>query len=419
MTKPVAGTPYTVKEGDNLSRIAAAAYGDGTQWRRIWKANQSTLKSSDPNLIYPGEVLNIPGLLPEIAALETKDVELQGKDADDLTIVVEGRELTTEAARITRSIDSAADGWTATVEWSALREDLSRTLRPYGYQEAAAYLGGRKVIQGRLYSITHILDYGGSKKELEGWSYAADAIDSTIKPPYEEREITLEQRAKNLLDPLGIEVIFDIDDTETFPKVIADETQTIFDHLSELAAQRGALITSSETGAIQFIRAAFGAPVATIEEGRPPFQSGRITFDGRSRFSSYKAVGQSPRRSKVKAAVANDTAVPRSRFLTFRSDYSTAENIQQTADWRRSKQVAKSLSVNLPVTSWYSSEGELWRENSIISVVSPTLAVPDGYNFLIRAVEYSFSNDGTTALLSLVPPQAYTGEEIEEPWLEG
>lgn len=52
----------TVKKGDNLWKIAEAAYGKGKgpEYKRIFEANTPMLK--DPDLIYPGQVLRIPEL---------------------------------------------------------------------------------------------------------------------------------------------------------------------------------------------------------------------------------------------------------------------------------------------------------------------------------------------------------------------
>jgi len=51
---------YTVVEGDFLIKIAEMRriYGDGTQWKRIYRANRSLIR--DPNLIYPGQIFLIP-----------------------------------------------------------------------------------------------------------------------------------------------------------------------------------------------------------------------------------------------------------------------------------------------------------------------------------------------------------------------
>lgn len=51
---------YTVKSGDNLSKIAREQYGNATLFQRIFEANRPMLKS--PDEIYPGQVLRIPPL---------------------------------------------------------------------------------------------------------------------------------------------------------------------------------------------------------------------------------------------------------------------------------------------------------------------------------------------------------------------
>ncbi|GAB2711502.1 LysM peptidoglycan-binding domain-containing protein [Kitasatospora kifunensis] len=55
----------TVRQGDSLSSIAAADYGDATQWPVIFQANQGEALPdgghfTDPDLIYPGQRLDLP-----------------------------------------------------------------------------------------------------------------------------------------------------------------------------------------------------------------------------------------------------------------------------------------------------------------------------------------------------------------------
>src|SRR5688572_4001711 len=54
-----AGKTYVVVKGDSLSKIAKREYGDANKWRMIHEANKGLI--SDPDLIYPGQVLTIPG----------------------------------------------------------------------------------------------------------------------------------------------------------------------------------------------------------------------------------------------------------------------------------------------------------------------------------------------------------------------
>lgn len=51
-------TFYEVKSGDSLSKIAKEHYGDAMKYPMIFEANKPML--SDPDKIYPGQVLRIP-----------------------------------------------------------------------------------------------------------------------------------------------------------------------------------------------------------------------------------------------------------------------------------------------------------------------------------------------------------------------
>jgi len=68
---PESESRHTVASGDNLWTIAAAhlrassdhppATGEvADYWRRVVAANESTLRSGDPNLIFPGEIVTLP-----------------------------------------------------------------------------------------------------------------------------------------------------------------------------------------------------------------------------------------------------------------------------------------------------------------------------------------------------------------------
>ncbi|WP_208108713.1 LysM peptidoglycan-binding domain-containing protein [Cognatilysobacter terrigena] len=49
---------YTVQTGDSLSKIAQHLYGDANRWHQLYEANRATI--SDPDRIYPGQVLTVP-----------------------------------------------------------------------------------------------------------------------------------------------------------------------------------------------------------------------------------------------------------------------------------------------------------------------------------------------------------------------
>jgi len=49
---------HVVQRGDTLSAIARANYGDGSEFPLIVRANPNLI--TDPNLIFPGQVLKVP-----------------------------------------------------------------------------------------------------------------------------------------------------------------------------------------------------------------------------------------------------------------------------------------------------------------------------------------------------------------------
>jgi prophage tail gpP-like protein len=415
MPKATPGVPYIIVPGDTLSGIAKQAYGEGRRWREIWQANQFVLRSGDPNLIFPGETITIPKI-PELEG--QKSIDLPGKASDDFTIVIDNTELVVTSARAIRTMDTAADAWTATVVYNVENEALTKLLQPYKYNSAKVYVGGRLIITGRLYDISIEVSPDEIRKDLEGFSNTIDIVDSNMpKPPYEFRNVTLDQIAKSLAEPFQIPVIFEGDPGGQFKRVTIEKTEKVFEFLAKLAKQRQLLVTSTNKGELLFTRAnTRSKPIGSLTVGLPPLNTASGKFAGRKRFKGTKALSKR-RGQKTKFAVSKDEVVPVSRFKTFSADDTTSGDIQKAADWDRSKQVGESLGLTLPVSNWYGPNGNLWTENTIVTLKSSALYTPDGFNFIIRAVEFNFNSDGRTAQLSLVPPQVYTGEIVDEPWI--
>lgn len=63
VVESTAAITYEVKSGDSLSKIAKHHYGKSSLWHAIFEANSETL--SDPDKIYPGQILIIPAIEPE------------------------------------------------------------------------------------------------------------------------------------------------------------------------------------------------------------------------------------------------------------------------------------------------------------------------------------------------------------------
>jgi prophage tail gpP-like protein len=431
---PVPGRYYVVggiKKGEGLSHMAAVAYGDGTRWREIWRANKSVARKVkddlgnwvyDPNrCFWPGDIAWIPGDAPiddKVEALREPVSEyLVDADKNGMILIIDGQDVAVSSGQVVATFDTAADGFKARVPFNPVIAQQRRLYQPYGYQAAECYVGGKLMVRGTIYNVSPTIKADGRSLDLEGWSLTADVIDSTIKPPLERNKVTLRARAEELVTPLGVEVDFLVDDDKPFDRVTATEGQTILDHLADLAKQRGVQVSSSSQGRLLFQRAITSEPVCTLFEGFPPFIEASASYSGRDRFRVYTARGQSPGKT-VSMATAEDMAVPSQRFLSFQADEADGNDMQKAANWRRSRQLGESLKLEIPTNSWYDPNGNLWRVGTMVTVISETLFLIDGFDFFIRQVDYDLAENGATAKLYLVPPQVYTGEPIPDPWFE-
>lgn len=412
MPKPTPGKQYTIQDENSLSQVSRRAYGTFTHWPRIWRANQSALRSGDPDLIFPGEIIYIP----ELAELLRDEPDINNREPDELSIVIDGIEIRYSAARVMLTMDTASDGWTATLPWT--RGDnpaLDEAMIPYTYPPAKVYIGGVLKISGYLYTPEYSQGNDGTLVSLAGFSRTADIIDSNMHPPYEENNVTLKQRSRKLAQAHGIKAIFQAAAGGPFDRVTAGETETVGAHLGKLARERGLLQSDTPEGNLLYWEAdTKSAPVATLEEGRPPV--GRLTSkaDGRRRFNSYRAISTTP--FGENESVVKDNRVPRSRIRTIRMSESMAGELSDAAKWERNRAMADSLTMPVPVAGWLNERTGLpWDVNTKVTLVAPSIRVPQ-FDFLIRSLELEERDNEKSGILNIVPPQVYTKEDIIEPW---
>jgi prophage tail gpP-like protein len=419
---PTPGFLYEVKSGDWISKIAQRAYGDDQKWPIINDANSNFSTTEElagiPQTYFnPGDVIYVPVLPGKDKRYNDTVV---GKDKDDFTLLIDNKELPVESGRLVRTMDTAADLWGCNFAWTPGEdENIDKLTAPYSYTRSAVYLGGQLKGVGKLYNVNHLLR-DRREKQLEFFSKTVDIVDSTMRPPYEKNNITLLQRIKDQISKYAIEVEItnDADPGGAFKRVTSKPTDKVWKHLSDLASQRGVLLTSNYQGNLEITVANIkSAPVGTIKEGESIAEGFEIQFNGRNRFTEYKSIGKNVRTGGTKG-YARDEKINGSRLLTFSTDETLQGELKAAAEWRRNKTIADSLTFDVPVDSWYDPNDNLWQENTNVIIESLTLGVPDGFKFLIRQVEYIFDVEGTSAILSVVPPQAYTKESFDEPWLK-
>ncbi|HUX59714.1 MAG TPA: hypothetical protein VMV32_00265 [Ignavibacteriaceae bacterium] len=418
LSQPTPSYRYSVIAGDRLSSISSTAYGVQDYWKDIVSANpflnDRHLQEDGSPTLYPGDILIIPEIIDTEPELENK---LTGKAIDDLTIIIGDREIKVFYDSFLRTMDTGADGLKCSTAWTpGLDKELDELYLPFKFPKTEVYIGNDLQLTGYLYKVSPALSNSGSVIDLTIFSLTKDAVDSTVNPPYEKNNITLENRAKELLQPLGIRAVFEIDTGGQFDRITANQSDTIFRHLSELSAQRNCLVSCTEKGELLFYQPdTESEPVGTLKEGENFALSFAADYDGTKLFHTYRAVADTPG-GDAQSSTAIDDNVPVSRSITFQANDTTDGNIGKAAEHKRSKNYIDALTIPITVSGWIAPNGKIWEKNKTVILESPTLFLPNGVKMMINQIEYILQDSGLSAVLSLIPVNVYNGEPIEYIW---
>jgi prophage tail gpP-like protein len=345
-----------------------------------------------------------------------------------MKITIGTRELTTLSSSITVAMDNASDAFECSIPWLPGEDpELDELIKPRSFTPATAKINDELLVRGLLFIRSPNLGNDGSTLDMQFFSQTKNIIDCQAKPPYEFQNKSLISIANELAQPFGIQAFSEDDGeaSELFDREAIEPTETIFIFLNNLARQRGILLSNTVDGDILFLKAkTTGTPVASITEG--DLQGGNVetgqtfsaSFDDTKTFQIYRALGETPLSflEPVNATAINSN-IKIARRRSFTATDETKGGIEKAADWEKNTSLADSLTIPFPVTTWYDKNGELWKTNSLVTVTSPTIFVPKGFNFMIRSIQFIQDGAGDTAVLNLIPPQLYTKEDIPEPWV--
>lgn len=345
--------------------------------------------------------------------------DIPGKQFDELTLVIENREIIISSGKLLKTMDTGADAFTCIMPWEPeLDAEIDEITAPRSYSEAKIYIGGVLQMTGILYNVNSKQGNDGTLRELEIYTKTADMIDSVWQPPYEENNIKLDTLCTNQASQFGIDVVLDsgVDVGGQFSRISVDRTDKCFEQLSKYASQRGLLLSCTKDGELLIVKPNVnGNPVGTLQPENPYTELYEAKYNGRQRFYQYDAIlsSSSANRTRTKQT-AIDSAIPATRFFTFKADESLPGEGLNAAEWKRNKIAAQSMNISWPVNSWYAPDNQLFQVNTLITVKNSVISI-NGFTFLINQIEFNYEVSGTTALLRLKPPSMYEIGAIDEP----
>ncbi len=259
--------------------------------------------------------------------------------------------------------------------------------------------------------------YGAQQHQVSvsGRSKTSDLIDSAVDRDQQIRGKKLEDIARHLCAPHGIDVAVEGDTGPPLEEFHAKIGETIHGELERLCALRALLVSDGPGGGLILTRSGAGGGRTALRLGRSPILSGSAQWDGGDRFGTILVRGQQPlggtglRDGPAVAlgeGLATDPEIRGSRvkILSARGR-ATVEELRRQAeqDVRTRKGRANSLSYSL--AGWRHPGGGLWWKGLTVWVEDDLLGIEGEYR--IRSVNLALSEQGTITDLSLTPPQAY------------
>lgn len=200
-------------------------------------------------------------------------------------------------------------------------------------------------------------------------------------------------------------------DGAPFDRVAIEPEKAPWPFLSELAKQRGVILSDTPLGELLILRSSEGgSPVARLREGVHPLQSVTPKFAPQTYFSELTGL------FSARAGVAGSSYTIRNPHLrsvlrpsTFKPDDTEAADVPAAVRARMGRMFGNLVTYELEVPSWRDPAGNLWTPNTTITLLAPRAMVYRETELLVREVTLKRDAGSISATLSVVLPGAFSG----------
>lgn len=276
------------------------------------------------------------------------------------------------------------------------------------------FLDEQRIVTGFIDTRSVDIDSAKHSVKLVGRDKTGDLIDcSAIHKSGQWHNVKLDQLARDLTKPYGLEVRVLTDVGKPFPSFNIEEGESVFECLERAARQRAVLLTSDEYGDLVIARAGQKKLDVALVEGQN-IKAARADFSWKDRHSEYTVKGQGrlgksgdPEHSEAVGKI-KDEIVSRHRPLIVISEvHNTNATAKERAEWERNVRRGRSVRGSITVQGWCDPSGALWRPNCLVSVTSPSLWLADAEMLIVGCVYTLDEERGTLTELAIARPEAF------------
>lgn len=286
--------------------------------------------------------------------------------------------------------------------------------------ECRLSLNGTALITGYIDSVTRYVSSDERGIDIRGRDRTADLVDcSAVHTPGSWRGRKLEQIAKELIEPFGIELKIVGDTGAPFKKFALQQGETVFAAIERMARYRGLVAWSTGDGTLTIGNPDNGLRIGLLVEGDNVLDAfGRR--EQADRYSDYivkgQASGDDERNGRTVAQVkgeAKDPAVARYRpLLIVGEEQSDRAALTRRAEWEAAVRSGQSTPAQITIAGWLTHTGQPFFHGARAYCEVPSADIEG--DLLIETVRFvRDAESGTVAIFDLVPPEAWT--QLAEP----
>ncbi|EBB2051054.1 baseplate protein [Salmonella enterica] len=282
-------------------------------------------------------------------------------------------------------------------------------------------IDGQTVITGYTDGRRRQMGADSMKITIAGRDKTADLIDcAAIYKGGQWKKRTLEQIARDLCQPYGVAVRWELTDAESaapFSSFTLDHSETVYEALGRAARARGVLITSNAAGDLVFTRAdeshsdrlVLGENLLSVD----------FDEDYRDRFSEYTVKGHGRSNGKVGDTVdartiasqkgtATYSAITRYRPMIILADSKIdAQSATARALREQRRRLAKSVTFEAQLDGWTRSNGQIWMPNILAEIDASKFAIQTGPLLVSKVVLTLDDREGVKTTLTLAPRDGF------------
>ncbi len=282
-------------------------------------------------------------------------------------------------------------------------------------------IDGQTVITGYTDGRRRQMGADSMKITIAGRDKTADLIDcAAIYKGGQWKKRTLEQIARDLCQPYGVAVRWELTDAESaapFTSFTLDHSETVYEALGRAARARGVLITSNAAGDLVFTRAdeshsdrlVLGENLLSVD----------FDEDYRDRFSEYTVKGHGRSNGKVGDTVdartiasqkgtATDSEITRYRPMIILADSKIdAQSATARALREQRRRLAKSVTFEAQLDGWTRSNGQIWMPNILAEIDAAKFAIQTGPLLVSKVVLTLDDREGVKTTLTLAPRDGF------------